>query len=868
MIGAAVWSADVVLNDGGTVHLRPIEPGDATALQRFHARQPRESQYYRYFSAKAELTDREATRFSTVDLRDRGALVVEDGEEFIAWASYERLSGRNDADVAFHVDAGHAGRGIATLLLEHLGSMAKAAGIDRFTAEVLADNRPMLRVFGRSGWPIKSHFDSGVVDFVWPIDDTAAFVASVSKREHLADSRSMARFLLPKSIAVIGASDRPGSVGRVLLDNALLSAPLLAVYAVNPAHSELMGMACVASIADVDADVSVAVIAVPEVALVEVLSACARHRVRGAVVVTEVSESFPMSEVVADARRYGMRIVGPGSMGLAVPGLSPALHAHLAHPAIPAGPLAVSLQSGSIGASVLERAVRLGVGISSFVSLGDKADVSGNDLLQFWEDDESTRVIAMYTESFGNPRRFARIARRVSQTRPIVAVRPGAGRLDDALYQQAGVIRVDTVAELLDTARVLALQPLAGGSRVAVVSNSAGPARLLFAGLDSVGLQGVGSNETVGTWLSLPWSADPPAFAEAVATVRSQETCDAVVVIHAPPVAPTDDTFAQELAMLIPNHSTVPLIAVLLGRPDGPIVTGSTVPNFAFPDDVARVLGRCNRYARWRAAIAEAEAAATEAADGDGDGEPHGPPVDEHRAARADDVIGEALARRPAGTLLPHAPMIDLLDAHDIPCAAARPVVNVAAAVNAADELGYPVALKANVRPRLGRGADAGVALGLADADAVRVAWASMDHVVGGLREATVQVIVPSGIECRIHATVHPVLGPVVSVGLGGVFADAINDSVVRLVPIGISEAVTMLGDSRAGTVVNGLGDNAVAATARVIAAVAAAIDRHPELAEIDLNPLMVAAEGCWVVDARVRVRPVLTPDAPLRRLN
>ncbi len=343
---ATAWSADVVLSDGGTVHVRPIEPGDAIALQRFHARQPKESQYYRYFSAKAELTDQEASRFSNVDLRDRGALIVEDGAEFIAWASYERLSGRNDADVAFHVDAGNARRGIATLLLEHLGSMAKAAGIERFTAEVLADNRPMLRVFGRSGWPIESHFESGIVDFVWPIDDTAGFLESVSTREQLADSRSMARFLLPKSIAVVGASARPGSVGRVLLENARSSAPQLAVYAVNPAHAELLGMPCVASITDVDADVGLAVIAVPEAALAEVLSACARHRVRGAVVITEVSDSFPIAQVVADARRYGMRIVGPGSMGLAVPGSSPALHAHLAHPAIPAGPLAVSLQSG------------------------------------------------------------------------------------------------------------------------------------------------------------------------------------------------------------------------------------------------------------------------------------------------------------------------------------------------------------------------------------------------------------------------------------------------------------------------------------------------------------------------------------------
>ncbi len=849
----AQWTADVVLNDGGTVHVRPIEPADAAALQGFHSRQSSESQYYRYFSAKARLTDVEAGRFSDVDLVDRGALVVEEGDEMVAWASYERFSGRDDADVAFHVDGAQQGRGMATLLLEHLGAMARAAGIRRFTAEVLADNRPMLAVFARTGWPLDRHFDSGIVDFVWPIDDTAEFVANVSRREQVADSRSMARFLLPRSVAVIGASARVGSVGRTLLEHALLGAPRVPVHAVNPHHTELLGLPCVSSIEDVDADIGLAVVAVPPGVLAEVLLACARRRVRGAIVVTEVPDGFPVDALIADVRRSGMRVVGPGSMGVAVPGSSPPLHAHLAPPTIPAGPLAVSLQSGSLGASVLERASRLGIGISSFVSLGDRADVSGNDLLQFWQDDASTRVIAMYTESVGNPRRFARIARRVSLTRPIVAVRPWSHAFDDALHQQAGVIRVDTVGEMLDTARVLATQPCPSGARIGVVTDSAGPARLLLAGLQAVGLHAVGPGGARGEWQQLAWSVDAASFAAAVEARRGDGTCDAVVAVHAPPVAPTDESFAREIAALIAPAGEVPVLAVLLGQRDGPIAPGSAIPNFSFPDDVARVLGRCVRYARWR------DAELTLAGAG---GRPVGPATD----PRAGEIIAEALVRRPGGTMLPMEPMAAFLEAIGVRFAPARAVASCEAAVIAAEGLGYPVVLKAEAGRRRGHGRDVGAALDLRDARAVRVAWARLDGEIGGLREAMVQVVVPSGIECRIHGTVHPTLGPAVSFGLGGVFADPLADQIVRLAPFGDDAAGEMLDESRAGDVIADLG-GAAPETRAMIAAVAEAIDRHPDLAEVDLNPLIVSPGACWVTDAVVRIRPPVTPDPAMRRL-
>jgi acyl-CoA synthetase (NDP forming)/GNAT superfamily N-acetyltransferase len=857
---AATWAGDVVLNDGGTVHVRPIKPADAPTLQAFHARQPFESQYFRYFSAKAKLTDAEAERFSTVDLRDRGALIVQDGDDLVAWASYERHANRDDADVAFHVDEAHLKRGIATILLEHLATMAKAAGIQRFTAEVLAENRGMSRVFAHAGWDLERSFDSGVVDLAWSLDDTATLISNIARREHIADSRSMARVFTPRSVALIGASEQPRSVGRTLLENLLADAGGRPLYCVNPAHTELLGQPCVASINDIDAevDIDLAVIAVPELQLADVLAACARRRVRGAVVITSVSNGFPLAEVVADARRFGMRIVGPGSMGIALPAAQPPLHPHLAVHDIPAGPLAISMQSGSLGASILERTVRLGLGVGAFVSLGTKADVSGNDLLQWWDDDPTIRVVAMYTESFGNPRRFARIARRVGRTKPIIAARVKASEIDDALYRQAGVIRVDTVAQMLHTARVLALQPLPLGRRVAVVSNSDSPMRLLIAGLAVAGLDVINPTADADT----NWTTDPEHFADQVRRRLVDGSCDVVVAIVAPPTAPLDENFAAQLAALNGVSTTVPLLTVLLGQDDGALRPGSSIPNFAFPDEAAEVLGRAVKYAEWRTSAADADEFSTTEAQTD----------DDHAAQRdavARTVIEHALSLRPTGTLLPLVATMELFDALEIPFARARSVATVDDAELAAAHIGYPVALKSNVRPRLGRGRDGGVALDLADADALRDAWHAIDRALqpnlGGLREATVQVVVPSGIECRIHATTHPALGPVISVGLGGVFADSLGDRVTRLAPVGAVEALSMLSESQVGDVVSELG-NAAPAVAAIIARVSKALDDHPELFEVDLNPVLVSANGCWTTDAIVRVRPT-APELPTRRL-
>ena len=848
----SVWASNVVLGDGETVHIRPIRPGDAPALAEFHRRQSSDSIYRRYFTPKPELTPAELERFTTVDLIGRAALVVERYDELIAWASYERWSGRDDAEAAFMVDDHHQGKGIATLLLEHLAAIARSNGIERFTAEVLADNRPMLAVFSRAGWPVERHFESGVIDLDFPLDQTEEFLDSMDRREQRADSRAMARLLLPRSIAVVGATDRPDSVGEALWRHATTSATG-PIYAVNPNHSRIGEQRSWPSVRSIPADVSLAVIAVPAAALESVIDDCIESRVRGAIVITAIDGTeVDLPALIDRSRRYGMRIIGPGSMGVAASRPSIGLQGSLVPTVLPPGPVAISMQSGSLGASLLRLAEELGIGMSWFVSLGDRGDVSGNDLLQFWEDDETTRVIAMYTETFGNPRKFARIARRVSRKRPIVAVRTGAaavGPTGGALYQQAGLIEVPTVAALLDTARILATQPVLYGPRVAVLSNSRSPERLTRAALTTAGL------EPVDPPLALDWRASSADFESTVRAAIDAPDVDGIIVVHAPPLAEVFDPPLDEIETASAG-ATKPIVAVVMGGRNGPLRPGSAVPAFTFPEPAAAALGRVWAYGRWLQT--EAVTPPFDIAD-----------IDRPRAA---DVIAAALTncddsdddRRLA--TLGIAEAAEVLGAYGIAVPPSRRAP-VAAAVEAADDVGYPVAVKA-ARRHLGRSVLAGVALDLADGDGVFDSVAMMHAALGAdADEVVVQAMIPPGLDLRIRSTVDERVGPLVAIGLGGATADLLVDESSRLAPLSPAGATALVGGSRAGPALDaaGLPSDAVVDT---VLRLAQLVSDHPEVVFADLNPIVVSADRAWVTDATIAVAPARVDPGQLRRLE
>jgi acyl-CoA synthetase (NDP forming)/GNAT superfamily N-acetyltransferase len=837
------WAGDVVLGNGETVHIRPIRPTDAGALAEFHRRQSPESIYRRFFTPKPELSAPSLEHFTNVDFVDRVALVVERRGEFIAWASYERWTGRDDADAAFMVDDRHQGKGIATLLLEHLATIARSNGIRRFTAEVLADNQPMLAVFSRAGWPVQRRFESGVIDLDFELAETDEFLDSVERREQRADSRAVARILMPRTIAVVGASDRPDTIGAALWRHVSAGANG-AVYPVNPNRQTVGGQASWPTVLAIPDDVSLAVVAVPATAVPGVIEDCIEARVRGAVVVTAVDGAgVDLPALVARARSNGMRIVGPGSMGVAASRPAIGLQASLVPVDLPPGPVAISMQSGSLGASLLRQAGRLQLGLSWFVSLGDKCDISGNDLLQFWEDDATTKVIAMYTESFGNPRKFARIARRVSRQRPIVAVRTGAAAVEPsggALYHQAGLIEVPTVAAMLDTARVLATQPVLAGPNVVVLANSRSPETLARAAIANAGLVPVDEPR------ALDWRSTPADYGDAIRTALSDSAIDGVLVLHAPPLAEAVAAPVDEIEAAAATAGK-PVVAVMLGGGDGPLQRGSNVPSFSFPEPAAAALGRSYAYARWRRTEAAAEPADVST-------------IDRAGAAK---VFAAAIAGGAA--------MLDLDDAANVLAAygiavPATVAARADAAVAAARAVGYPVAVKAQHR-RIGRSAEAGIALDLVDDDDVAAATDVMRTALGAdAEQVVVQAMVPPGLDLRVRST-DSRLGPLVSVGLGGSQADLITDEASRLAPLSSVAADALIAGSRAGPALERAGLDTGVVADLLVRVAQLAVDHH-EITILDLNPVIVSAERAWVTDAVIAVQPVERVEPPIRRLD
>ncbi|WP_240497567.1 GNAT family N-acetyltransferase, partial [Streptomyces hirsutus] len=511
----AHWEADVVLRDGGTARVRPITVDDAERLVSFYEQVSDESKYYRFFAPYPRLSAKDVHRFTHHDFVDRVGLAATVGGEFIATVRYDRIgpdgapasSPADEAEVAFLVQDAHQGRGIASALLEHIAAVARERGIRRFAAEVLPANSKMIKVFTDAGYTQKRSFEDGVVRLEFGLEPTDRSLAVQQAREQRAEARSVQRLLAPGSVAVIGAGRTPGGVGRSLLDNIRDAGFTGRLYAVNkalpPERKELDGAAGVPahrSVRDIDGPVDLAVVAVPADDVPETVAECGEHGVQGIVVVSAgYAEAGPdgrerQRALVRQARSYGMRLIGPNAFGVINTSPEVRLNASLAPQMPRPGRIGLFAQSGAIGIALLSRLHRRGggvtgvTGVSTFVSSGNRADVSGNDVMQYWYDDPDTDVALMYLESIGNPRKFTRLARRTAAVKPLVVVqgaRHGSGprghavratRLPhatvSALLRQAGVIRVDTITELVDAGLLLARQPLPSGPRVAILGNS------------------------------------------------------------------------------------------------------------------------------------------------------------------------------------------------------------------------------------------------------------------------------------------------------------------------------------------------------------------------------------------------------------
>ncbi|HEY6745906.1 MAG TPA: GNAT family N-acetyltransferase [Mycobacteriales bacterium] len=860
----AGWEADVVVSDGGVVHVRPIRPEDADALVAFHATLSDRTRYLRYFGPYPRITERDLYRFTHVDHHRRVALVAVLGDDLIGVGRYDRIGERPDAEVAFVVADAHQGRGIGTVLLEHLAAAARERGIQRFVAEVLAENSRMVRVFTDAGYSAQYRYESGVVELTFPIAPTDQSRAVAAERERRAEARSIERMLSPGSVAVIGASTDPKKIGHVVFANLMAYGFSGPVYPVHPEARHIGGVRAYPSVLDVPDQVDLAVLAVPAAMVAEVVEQCGHKGVRGVVVVSggfgERDEAGRELErdLVATARSQGMRVVGPNCLGVVNADPAVRLNATIAPQAPGLGRVGFFCQSGALGVAILAAAKRWGLGLSTFVSAGNRADVSGNDLLQYWERDPATDVVLLYLESFGNPRKFARLARRVARTKPVVAVKSGryaaatpalAARAVpvpeervQALFEAAGVIRVDTLTELFDVAQLLAYQPLPTGSRVATVTNSSALGVLvadacLAAGLDAATTVDVGPD------------ADVPAFSAGVR--EALQRADAVVAVFAPALATPGDDYARALAEVAAT-SRVPVLTTFLGTegvpaplrrqgPGGEALPGS-VPSYPTPERAVRALASAARYAAWRRRPAGTV-----------------PELDRIDAAGARELIEQVLAGTPTGRELTPAEARRLLAAYGLPLLDRRTAGTPEEAAAAADELGFPVAVKATA-PSLRHRQDLGsVRLDLDDAEDVRAAAAALAGLTEEPAPVVVQRMAPPGVTTVVEVLDDPTFGALVSFGVGGLATELLGDRAYAPVPLSDLDAAELVAAPRAAPLLSGYrGSEPVdtGALRDLLLRVSQLAEDLPEVLALELNPVLVARHGLAVLTAVVTVGP------------
>lgn len=884
---------DVVLTDGSTARVRPVSRADIPEIQALHARLSKETVRLRYFGAHPRLPDDELDRLVANEGPEHLALVTERAGQLVGMAQYDRVPGSDVAEVAFVVDDAHQGTGIGTLLLEYLASEGRRYGFRRFAADTLFENHNMMQVFRAAGFTQRSSLEDGTIRVVMDISPTPDALAALYERDRKAAASSIGRLLRPRSVAVVGASRTPGTVGHELVRNLVLGGFQGPVYPVNPTAAHIASLPCFPNISAVPGEVDLAIVAVPARAVLSVVDECGRKGVGGLVIVSshfaeDGAEGAAMEREVARlAHSYGMRVVGPNCFGVLNTDPAISMNATFAKDTPTAGSLGFASQSGGLGIAILAEARKRGIGLSSFVSMGNKADVSGNDLLSWWAEDGATNVGLLYLESFGNPRKFARLARELSRSKPVITVKSGRSAVgrraasshtaalassDDAvaaLLHQTGVIRVDTIEELFDVSQVVGGQPLARGLRVGVVSNVGGPAVLAVDACESNGLsvpefspelqsrvaEICPRNGGASNPIDLGAEANAPMYEQMLDLLLGSDELDAVLVNFTPPLV---NRRADEVAAAIVaavdkaagGASPKPVVASLLGADDsGVAVLRSArfpVPSYTYPETAVRALAHALRYAAWRA-----RPRATTPVLDDVD-------VNEARRRLPHLEVGGAEAGLAPGWVTGAAAM-DVLAAFGIPVVRTVEAHSAEEAGKWADEIGGPVALK--VLGPVHKSEGGGVRLGLVGREDVAAAYRSMAASFGGeMTGALLQPMVSGeAVETIVGGIQDTLFGPLVVFGLGGTAVEVLGDHTTRMAPLTDFDAVEMVTGLRGSALLSGYrGRPAVDrdSLAQVLHRVSRLVEEMPEVAELDCNPVMATPDGALVVDARLRVDP------------
>jgi acyl-CoA synthetase (NDP forming)/GNAT superfamily N-acetyltransferase len=840
LVRGGLASVYALLTDGTAIEIRPATPGDFSLVKAMHEAMSPDNEYLRFFSLSKLFAELEAERVCRLPAPDHVALLALKGGELVGVGSYE-VTGEGTAEIAIAVADDMHGRGVGTLLLEHLVSAARDRGVRTFTGPVLSENAEMLQVFADAGLRVRRHRQDGVIELVCdlPRADTdpswEPYQEAVARREVRADVASLRHMLRPDSVAVVGASRRAGTAGRAVLHNVVTGGYQGKVYAVNPHATRMEGVPCRPSVTTLPEPVDLAVIAVPPPAVPAVADECGRRGVRALVVITAGLDALQGADLLAACRRYGMRLAGPGSFGTAVPGIGLDATFAARHPA--PGVAGLVMQSGGLGFALLDHLSRLGIGISSFASVGSRYDISSNDLLMWWEQDKTTRLAVLYLESFGNPRKFARTARRVSRTMPVLAVHAGrsaAGQqaaashtaaaptplmAREALFEQAGIVAADTLGELVDAAALLASQPVPAGRHVAVVSNVGGAAVLAA---DACADHGLTVHKTSAQTRRRLHALVPPggavsgpvnttaavaetSFRRCLELVADDAGADAVLALVLPTAATGDLITAIRAADL-----DIPLAAVVLDQAEAvrllpraaDMALGSAsgpsgcIPAYADPKAAAHALARAAAYGAWRARPAG-----------------YLPELSDVKGEDARELVRAFLARSPRGGWLPPDKAAALLGCYGIPLASPTP----AAADAAHDDRGATT-------------------LG--------------------------------GAEVIIGVTQEPVFGPLITLGPGGAAPGARADRAARLAPLTDTDADELIHSAAPRLGPRGVPPAELAGLRETLRRLSRLADDHPEVAELDLGPVIARVDGVYADSARIRLTPAQPHDALLRKLR
>jgi acetyl coenzyme A synthetase (ADP forming)-like protein len=884
--------ADVVLRDGSTVCLRPVRPGDEDKLFALFAGMEPASQAFRFFSGAVDL-ERVSVLMASVDYKSRYGLIATRGADQhpIGHGVYIK-SAADRAEVAFAVFDEMQGHGLGTILLAHLAEAAMDNGIATFVAEVLPQNHRMIEMFRESGFPVETESAADGVRVEFPTSFSKEAIARFEDRDRLAASAAVAGFLEPRSIAVVGASRRRGTVGGEVLHNLIESEFSGPLFAINSAASSVQTLPAFARVADLPGDVDLAVLAVRAEATAEIARECANKGARTLVVLSAgFGETGPEGterehELLAVCRDAGMRLVGPNCLGILNTASKSGLNATFAPTAPISGNVGFVTQSGALGLSLLEFAAARGLGVSSFVSVGNRADITPNDLLEFWEGDERTSLALLYIESFSDPRRFARVARRVGRRKPVIVVKSGrsasgaraasshtgallaaSDRTIEALFEQSGVTRAETLAEMLDVASLISSQPLPNGSRVGIVTNAGGPGIMCADACEAAGLEVPAVPESLRTELRgfLPAEASLANPVDLIATATAEqyrrsigalagwEGIDALIAIFIRPLLTEAEDVAAEVrraAEELPRQ--IPIQAVFMSPGDSGAVTGSPqIPTYLYPEDAARALGKAAQYVRWR----------------DKPGSGPAPGLLDLRSDEAAAVLSEALA---AGReWLGAEECARLLDCYGIATPEQIVAKDPEGAGRASEGLGGRVALKAQGSQILHKTELGAVRTGLEGGREVAEAATQMDEalVQAGLARETflVQRMVDGGVELLVGVATDPVFGPVVACGAGGTAVELLGDVSVRVCPLTVADAGEMIGSLAIFPMLVGFRGSAPVdrdALTELVLRVSALADTHREIVELDLNPVIATAAGALAADARIRVSPA-SPTRP-----